>query len=163
MIIGNGCRTTTEGIDSLIEIAKNHANGKFHIIVQEFPYTPESFIHLDMVFTILDRDKYMAFEPLILKLNKFQTVHIEIENNRVESINDVKDIPTALSRLGMEMDAVKCGGDNDPWIMEREQWHSGANFFAIAPGKLIGYSRNINTLEELSNHGFEIIKAIDVI
>lgn len=163
IIIGNGCRTSTEGIDSVIEIVKKHSKGKFHIIVQELPYTPESFIHLDMVFTILDRDKYMAFEPLILKLNKYQTVHIVIDNNRVDSISDVKDIPTALSRLGMEMEGVKCGGNNDPWIMEREQWHSGANFFAFAPGKLIGYSRNNHTIEELSAHGFEIIQARDVI
>ena len=46
---------------------------------------------------------------------------------------------------------------------EREQWHSGANFFAIAPGKVIGYARNTYTLDELSKHGFEIIKARSVI
>ena len=163
LIIGNGCRTTTEGIDTVIEVAKKHSKGRFNIIVQELPYTPESFIHLDMVFTILDRDKYMAFEPLILKLNKYQTVHIVIDNGEVSSISDVKDIPTALRNLGMEMDGVKCGGSNDPWVMEREQWHSGANFFAIEPGKLLGYSRNNYTLDELSKHGFEIIKARDVI
>ena len=61
------------------------------------------------------------------------------------------------------MDAVKCGGDNDDWVMEREQWHSGANFFALAPGKLLSYSRNSHTLEEMSKHGFEILKAGEVI
>lgn len=163
IIIGNGSRTSTEGIDSIIEIAKKYSENKFHIIVQELPYTPESFIHLDMVFTLLDHDKYMAFEPLILKMNKFQTVHIEIDRHNVSSIKDVKDIPTVLSSLGMDMEGVKCGGDNDDWVMEREQWHSGANFFAIAPGKLLGYSRNIHTLEEMSKHGFAILKANEVI
>lgn len=163
LIIGNGSRTTTEGIDSIIEIAKKYNTGIFHIIVQELPYTPESFIHLDMVFTLLDTDKYMAFAPLILKMNKFQTVHIEIENNIVSSIKDVRDLPTVLGSLGMEMDGVICGGNYDDWVMEREQWHSGANFFAIAPGKLLGYSRNIHTLEELSKHGFDILSASDVI
>jgi arginine deiminase len=47
--------------------------------------------------------------------------------------------------------------------MEREQWHSGANFFAIAPGKVIGYERNEKTLEEMNQNGFEIIKAMDII
>ncbi len=163
LIVGNGSRTTTEGIDSIIEIAKKYSTNKFHIIVQELPYTPESFIHLDMVFTLLDHDKYMAFAPLILKMNKFQTVHIEIENQKVSSIKDVKDLPTILASLGMEMDAVKCGGEKDDWVMEREQWHSGANFFAIAPGKLLAYSRNIYTLEEMSKNGFDILSANDVI
>ena len=45
--------------------------------------------------------------------------------------------------------------------MERDQWHSGANFFAFSPGKVIGYERNDYTLEEMSRSGFEIIKAQD--
>lgn len=163
LIIGNGSRTTTEGIDAIIEVAKKYSRGTFHILVQELPYSPESFIHLDMVFTLLDIDKYMAFEPLILKMNKFQTVHIEIKEGRVSSIKDVRDLPTVLASLGMEMDGIKCGGDNDSWVMEREQWHSGANFFAIAPGKLLGYARNIHTLDAMSSHGFEILSASDVI
>ena len=48
-------------------------------------------------------------------------------------------------------------------IQEREQWHSGANFFAIGPGKVLGYNRNIHTLDNLDQNGFEIIKAKDVI
>ena len=48
------------------------------------------------------------------------------------------------------------------WVQEREQWHSGANFFAIAPGKVIGYARNAYTIEELNRHGFEIVKPKDI-
>ena len=45
--------------------------------------------------------------------------------------------------------------------MEREQWHSGANFFAFAPGKVLTYARNVHTLEELDANGFEIVSASD--
>ena len=48
-------------------------------------------------------------------------------------------------------------------IQEREQWHSGANFFAIGPGQLIGYNRNVYTLEDLSLSGYEIIPAREVL
>ena len=48
-------------------------------------------------------------------------------------------------------------------IQEREQWHSGANFFAVAPGQLIGYNRNVHTLEGLSEDGYEIIRGRDLI
>ena len=48
-------------------------------------------------------------------------------------------------------------------MQEREQWHSGANFFAVGPGKVIGYSRNVHTLEDMNNHGYEILRAKDII
>ena len=49
-----------------------------------------------------------------------------------------------LNYTGFNLDPVFCGGNKDLWIMEREQWHSGANFFAIAPGKrwIAGVVRN---------------------
>jgi arginine deiminase len=62
----------------------------------------------------------------------------------------------------MKLKPVPCGGD-DLWQQEREQWHSGANFFAMAPGKLMGYARNVHTLEALQKEGYSVIKARDVI
>ena len=61
------------------------------------------------------------------------------------------------------MKPILCGGNHDQWIQEREQWHSGANFFAFAPGKVIGYERNVYTIEEMNKNGFEILRAEDVI
>ncbi len=163
LIIGNGCRTTTQGIDFILSrLLKRSDKKKFHIIVQELPYTPESFIHMDMVFTLLDFNKCMVYEPMILENNKFQTVHITVDNNKV-SIRAVDNILTALRSLGMDLEPVICGGAKDRWIQEREQWHSGANFFALGPGKVMGYARNVYTMEEMSKHGFEIIRAKDVI
>ncbi len=163
LLIGIGSRTTSQGVDQIIEHFRNVNGGKMNIIVQELPFSPESFIHLDMVFTLLDRDKCMAYEPLILKNNKYQTVHIEIDNKAVKSIKIVENIPHVLKSLGMEVEVLFCGGKNDTWIQEREQWHSGANFFALAPGKVIGYGRNLFTIEELNKNGFEVIEAEEII
>jgi arginine deiminase len=66
-----------------------------------------------------------------------------------------------MNSLGFQLKPVYCGGKEDPLIMEREQWHSAANFLALAPGKVIGYERNDYTLEELDRAGFEVIKAKD--
>ena len=163
LLIGNGTRTSTQGIDMLVSrLARNKSEGKKHVIVQQLPHSPESFIHLDMVFTLLDRDKCMVFEPLIMRNNQYQTVHMVIEGGRVTSIKSVDNIPSVLSKLGMDLEPVICGGDSE-WNQEREQWHSGANFFAIEPGKVLSYARNINTLNEMSKHGFEVISAWDII
>lgn len=164
LLIGNGMRTSTQGIDMLISrLLKDKSDGKRHVIVQQLPSSPESFIHLDMVFTLLDRDCCMVFEPLILGNNQYQTVHIELEGGKVTSIKSVPNIPTVLRELGMDLKPVICGGSADVWNQEREQWHSGANFFAMEPGKVLSYARNIHTLAELNKNGFEVITAWDVI
>jgi len=164
LLIGSSIRTTTHAIDFILSrLIAHNDKGKRYIIVQELPESPESFIHLDMVFTLLDVDKCMVFEPVILKPNRYQTVQITIQNGKVLEIKTVENMLTALKSLGMDLKPIICGGTRDPWIQEREQWHSGANFFAIGPGKVIGYSRNTYTMDEMYRNGFEIIRAKDVL
>lgn len=163
LVIGTGVRTTAAGIDFILETIKEKKEPIRHILVQELPDMPESFIHLDMVFTFLDRDACMVYEPLILGTNRFHTIHIQVENGEVTKISEEKNLPKALRKLGMDMKPICCGGSKDLWTQEREQWHSGANFFAIAPGQIIGYERNVYTIEELNKQGFEVIKAQAVI
>ena len=162
LIIGNSARTTTRGIDFIIEQLKRQ-NKRHHIVVQQLPRTPESFIHLDMVFTLLNTNECMVYEPVIMHSNKCQTITITVDNGEVASIEKKNNILSALKELGLDMKPIYCGGTKDLWIQEREQWHSGANFFAIAPGKVMGYERNVYTMEEMNNNGYEIIKATDVI
>lgn len=163
MIVGNGVRTTSYGIDFMIgRFMRSCPPRRYNVIVQQLPSSPESFIHLDMVFTLLDRDKCMVFEPLIMQANQYQTVHITMDDGKVTSIRPVEGIIPALKKLGMDLKPIICGGE-DEWDQEREQWHSGANFFAFAPGKVLSYARNVHTLEALSDEGFEIVRASDFI
>lgn len=163
LLIGNGARTSTQAIDMLIyEYISRKSEKPQHIIIQQLPHTPESFIHLDMVFTLLDRNKCMVFAPLIMNPGGYQTVHIKIQNGKLQSIRNEKNLLTALKKLGMDLEPVFCGGTDD-WNQEREQWHSGANFFAVGPGKVLGYARNNYTMEAMNNAGFEIIKANDIL
>jgi len=163
LCIGTGTRTTSQGIDFILERLLAQKEKKRHILIQELPHKPESFIHLDMVFTFLDVDKCMVYEPLILQTNKYQTIHVTIENGEVISIKEEDNLLKSLKDLGMDLKPVYCGGRKDPWVQEREQWHSGANFFAVGPGKVIGYGRNTHTIEDMNKNGFEILKAKEVI
>lgn len=163
LVIGTGVRTSTQGIDFILETIKAKKEPIRHILVQELPDLPESFIHLDMVFTFLDRDACMVYEPLILGTNRFHTIHIQVENGEVTKISEEKNLTKALRKLGIDMQPIFCGGAKDLWSQEREQWHSGANFFAIAPGQIIGYERNVYTIDELNKQGFEVIKAQEII
>ena len=161
LCIGEGIRTDAKGIAFL---AKTFSNGpKFNIIVQQLPYKPDSFIHLDMVYTFLDRDRCMMYEPMLRKTAEFagkSTTWIEIDGGKVK-YHDCKNMLEALKKVGLDMEPVFCGG-NDLWMQQREQWHSGANFFALAPGKVIGYRRNSHTIDALDKAGFSILNAEDV-
>ena len=161
-LAGLGSRTTSRGIDFLVKMLAERKE-KQHLLIQELPSTPESFIHLDMTFTLLDHDSCMVYEPLILKSNKYQTIQIDIEGGKVVSIQNVENLLKALKDLGMDLKPSFCGGIKDTMTQEREQWHSGANFFAIGPGKIIGYNRNVHTLENLNQNGYEIIGSKDVL
>jgi len=161
-LIGIGARTSSQGVDFFLEHLKKTGKN-FRVVIQELPASPESFIHLDMVFTIIDRDLFMIYEPVILSKHDFLTVSISIENGIVKSIQEEKNLLHALSNLGFDGSYVLCGGPKDTWSQEREQWHSGTNFFALGPGKIMGYSRNNYTLDELAKKGFAIIRGKDIL
>jgi len=163
LVIGTGIRTSTQGIDFILDQIKQKKEGLQHILIQELPDTPESFIHLDMVFTFLDVDTCMVYEPLILGTNRYHTIHIQVDNGKVTDISEKENLVKALANLAIEMTPVHCGGKTGDWTQEREQWHSGANFFAFAPGQVIGYERNVHTLEQLNQNGFEVIPAKDIL
>ncbi len=162
LVIGLGQRTSSQGIDYIMSKFMCQDQVRY-ILVQELPDAPESFIHLDMIFTFLDTDKVMVYEPVIFKSGRYQTILLEIDTCKGVKISEVDNLIAGLKKLKFDVKPLYCGGRKDQYIQEREQWHSGANFFAIAPGQVIGYERNIYTIEELNNNGFEVIRAKDVI
>ena len=162
LLVGNGIRTSSQGVDFIIDHLCREMKPR-HLLIQELPRSPESFIHLDMVFTMLDNDLFMIYEPVILNQHDFQTVHITLDNGKVDSIAEEKNLPEALKKLGIDSRLAKCGGETDEWVQEREQWHSGANFFAVGPGRVIGYERNVHTIEELEKSGLSVLSARDVL
>ncbi|MDJ0782298.1 MAG: arginine deiminase family protein [Desulfosarcinaceae bacterium] len=161
LIIGQSGRTNTEGIDALLAHLKS-AKRPVEILVQELPFKPESFIHLDMVFTFLDRDACMVYQPLILDSNRFLTIRITVDNGKV-TIREAPNLIAALGKLGIDLTPISCGGDADTYTQDREQWHSGANFFCLGPGQVIGYERNVHTMNELARNGFAILSASDLL
>lgn len=162
LFLGNGMRTNKKGIEFLVENFRT-TRDKFNILYQELPSEPDSFIHLDMVFTFLGSNECMMYEPLIAKFSKyanFQTTHIQIENGKV-TYHQKPNFLQGVKDLGFDMRPIICGG-NDEWEQAREQWHSGANFFCMESGKILGYERNINTINALDKAGFNILNAEDI-
>lgn len=163
LCIGEGIRTNAKGIDYLAQTFARERD-HFNILVQELPTSPESFIHLDMVFTFLSRHQCMAFEPLLRKEGLFAdkaTTLIRISNGRI-TYHQVHNLLDGLRQLGWDIEPVICGG-SDSWVQLREQWHSGANFFALDDARILGYRRNTATLDALDRAGFSILNAEDIV
>ncbi|MBQ9254166.1 MAG: arginine deiminase [Bacteroidales bacterium] len=161
LFIGNGLRTNKKGIEFLANYFAARKS-KQKILVQQLPQTLDSYIHLDMVFNFLNTNECIAFEPLICNSNSgFTTTIIDIDNGRI-TYSEQENFLKATKTLGFDLKPILCGG-KDEWTQRREQWHSGANFFCMGEGKIIGYARNTHTIEELNKNGYDVIKAEDVV
>ncbi len=159
LCVGNGIRTNKEGIATMMEhYSRGHE--RFAIISQELPHNPDSFIHLDMVFTFLGPHTCMAYKPLLEKRDNcagMRTVlHVQEGGKRYDK--EYPNLLEALKAEGVTLDAVFCG-DSDDWYAAREQWHSGANFFSFGENHIIGYRRNRHTIEALDKAGFAVLEA----
>lgn len=161
LAVGIGTRTSPEAVDKLIKRVSEKQNLKY-VLIQELPNKPESFIHIDMVFTMLSQEECMVYKPVIQGEGHYHSILMEIENGETKKISYLRNLLEGLKKCGYDLKPIYCGG-GDPLLQEREQWHSGANFFSFAPGKVIGYQRNIHTAEALSKAGFEVVSALDIV
>ncbi len=160
VLIGISERTTIPGIDYLIEQFKKKGTLK-HVFVVILPKM-RATIHLDMVFTMIDSDKAVVYPPLILAKNGVDIIHVNISKPDSPKFQRFPYLLQALKKVDIKLEPINCGGQNELY-QHREQWQSGANFFTIAPGKIIGYGMNTFTYEELAKTGIPRIEAEDVL
>jgi len=160
VVIGYSERTSVAGIDTLMSSIASQGPVRNFIVV-EIPKT-RATIHLDMIFTMVDRDTCVVFPPLITGPHRSRAFHCRFDGGDGAQIKEYSGVLQALKALGVELAPVSCGGP-DQFNQEREQWASGANFFAFGPGQILGYSHNEHTVEALSQAGFNVASAEAVI
>ncbi len=160
VLVGMSERTSAPGIDYMVEQFKIRHKIK-HVFVVILPKV-RATIHLDMVFTMIDVDKAVVFPPLILAKNAVDVIHINLTNPERPKFKRYPYLLDALRRVNINLEPINCGGDSERH-QKREQWQSGANFFTVGPGKIIGYGMNINTYDVLAKAGLPRIEAKDVL
>lgn len=162
IVIGYSERTSVAGIDRLMRAIASQGPVTDFVVV-EIPKT-RATIHLDMIFTMVDRDACVVFPPLITGPQRCRAFHCRFDGvgEGGAQIREYTGVLEALSALGLELDPISCGG-SDLFHQEREQWASGANFFAFGPGRILGYKHNVHTIGALADAGFQIIEAVDLI
>jgi arginine deiminase len=113
-------------------------------------------MHLDTVFTLLDRDKATAYPKVIGEIRAVSLrpgmapgdFHVTVEPSFLEAVADA---------LGVQrLHVVETGGDL--YQQEREQWDDGNNVVALEPGVVVAYERNTYTIAKMREAGVEVIE-----
>ncbi len=159
VVIGYSERTSVAGIDQLMRSIAARGPVKNFIVV-EIPKT-RATIHLDMIFTMVDRDRCVVFPQLITGQHRSRAFHCRFDDSDQATIREFDGVLPALAALGIDLEPISCGGDEE-FEQQREQWASGANFFAFGPGRILGYAHNERTLEALSKSGFAVATAAKI-
>ncbi|GAB1432811.1 arginine deiminase [Spirochaetota bacterium] len=157
LAIGVSERTSAAALDQLAKAIAEIFGEEVTIFAVILPVA-RATIHLDMVFTVIDSDACLVYEPLILGPKRARVLRMDIAPGKNTVISEADSLLSGLKSCGMDLQPILTGG-RDPLRQEREQWMSGANSFAFAPGKIIMYSCNVYTLEALHRAGFELKSA----
>ena len=112
-------------------------------------------MHLDTVFTMLDRDKVTIYPKVVDQVRAFSLrkgkkagdFHVTAEENMLSAVADALKVKN--------LTVVKTGGDQ--YEMEREQWDDANNTIALEPGVIVSYERNTHTISQMRRAGVEVI------
>jgi arginine deiminase len=160
--VGLSERTNRLGIEDLATALASRPDGPRFLVVAELPRR-RAYMHLDTLFTPVDREMALVFPPVIVHQGSEKATVYEIDlRSKNRSWAQRRDLTSCLSRRGAGFEPISCGGD-DPIAQQREQWTDGANALALAPGVIAMYDRNRGTMEELSRRGFRIVEAEDLL
>ncbi|SIQ92806.1 arginine deiminase [Alkalispirochaeta americana] len=161
LAVGVSDRSNAAAIDRLTGSILQTFSEPLRVIAVPLPQQRFA-IHLDMLFTMIDHHRALVHAPHMLGNSPLPVVEMWIEPGRLPTFTRHTSLLACLATLGMEIEPILCGGEN-PVKQEREQWLSGTNAFAVAPGQILVYDCNTATLEELARAGFRIRTALDFI
>ncbi len=153
LAVGISQRTEEDSIDKFAHTVLSISKTFRKILAFNIPKS-RSFMHLDTVFTMVDRDKFTVHPNILREITVYVMelvdgkVHIREEQGRLE---DILKKHLELEKVTL----IKCGSDS-PIDAAREQWSDGSNTLAIAPGEVVVYERNYVTNRILEDNGITV-------
>jgi arginine deiminase len=154
VMIGMGERTTPQAV---LWIARSlFRAGSARLVLAVHLPKSRSYMHLDTVITMCDRDLVTLY-PDVIDASRTWTIRpgsspddlvIEEQDSRLPDLMaQALDLPA--------MREVPTGGDR--FGAEQEQWDDGNNVVALEPGVVVAYQRNVGTNTALRKAGIEVI------
>ena len=154
LAVGISQRTEGDSIDQLAQTVLSQSKTFQKVLAFNIPKS-RSFMHLDTVFTMVDRDKFTVHPNIlsditvfVMELDENQQMQIRQETGRLEDI--------LKEHLGLSQVTLIPCGQGSVIDAAREQWSDGSNTLAIAPGEVVVYTRNHVTNRSLEEAGIRI-------
>jgi len=154
VMIGMGERTTPQAV-TLIARELFRAGSAREVLGVRLPAV-RSYMHLDTVITMVDRDAVTAFPGVVNGARVWSLRPGDSADDLV--IEEQKDGLIEAMRVALGQPAMRVittGGDE--YEAEREQWDDGNNLVALEPGVVVAYERNTYTNTKLRKAGIEVI------
>lgn len=158
--IGISQRTQPEAIDQLAKNFFKDPSCKIDTVLAFSIPSSRAFMHLDTVFTQIDKYTFTYHPGIMGTLQVFEITE-GFDPNTFEDLN-VKEINDSLDNilakyLNHPVKLIPCAG-GDKVASEREQWNDGSNTLCIAPGVVVVYDRNNVTNDVLREEGIKVIE-----
>ena len=157
MVLGFSERSSPAALDLLCELVFANCSVT-DVIIVVLP-TERTAIHLDMIFTQVDKDLCVVYPPHFVGPERLAVLH---RRRRSKGVKEVPNFFAAMQAVDHPLEPIFCGG-NQRTVQEREQWASACNCFAVRPGVVLSYDRNDATLGELTNAGFRLVSAVNLL
>jgi arginine deiminase len=154
VMIGMGERTTPQAV---LWIARSlfRAGSATQVLGVHLPHS-RSYMHLDTVITMCDRDLVTMF-PQVIEGARTWSIRPGESVDELVTEEQRRPLPELMANaLGVpHMRVIHTGGD--AFAAEREQWDDGNNVVALEPGVVVAYERNTATNTALRKAGIEVI------
>ena len=156
LVVGVSQRTCAEAVERLAKNLFFNNDTDFDTVLAFTIPQARTFMHLDTVFTQVDKDKFAIHKGCYEKLKIFRITKDLNNDKKVKVIELDQKLEDVLeSYIGLPVTLIPCGG-GDTISADREQWSDGSNFVAIAPGEVIAYERNDITNAALIEAGIKV-------
>jgi len=157
VVLGFSERSSPAALDHLCDLVFEHCNVT-DVVIVVLP-AERTAIHLDMIFTQIDKEICCVYPPHFVGPERLAVLH---RRKRSKGVKEMPNFFAAMQAVNQPLEPVFCGG-NQRTRQEREQWASACNFFTVRPGVGITYARNEATLTELEHAGFRIVSAVNLL
>jgi arginine deiminase len=153
VLIGMSERTQARMIEQVARAL--FAAGSAERVIAAVMTKDRAHMHLDTVFTMLDRDKVTAYPRVVEKIRAISLrpggsdgdFHVTEEESFLGAVADALDVD--------DLQVIGTGGD--VYQQEREQWDDGNNVVALEPGVVVAYERNTHTIAAMRRAGVEVV------